>query len=169
MTLYKFFRAVLIGTVLFMGSKLASSSIVMTKPPVVLKYTYVAEIRGSEEGKRFVKYSLDYFNRLGNNQIVTYTHPGTIYARSIVINFIDTEDAAKKLAGIAWPFLFDCDITVYNDFRPIILRQTIIHEYLHCMGYRHSDDKEDIMYFEQAGWPQQNEEKYAKDLLERLK
>jgi hypothetical protein len=56
-------------------------------------------------------------------------------------------EAYPDSIGLAWPGFFSCDIRMRAGENPIEYREALIHEYLHCMGYDHSKDPTDLMYY----------------------
>lgn len=115
---------------------------------MVARQTYVANIYGDPIMVGMVKDSLDYFNHLGNNEVIDYEPKYGKYSRPVTITVKEFSGFWEVgLAGYANLDLDHCTIYVDQDEPDALeFRKTVIHEYLHCVGYDHTANKEDVMY-----------------------
>lgn len=115
--------------------------------PAVLKWGYIASITGPESLVKEVKNSLDYLNKLGNNEVVVYEpSAGIKIPIEIQVKKFDMP-WEKGNAGLTWMMPTKCLITIDEDEQDNSeFIETVIHEYLHCLGYEHVKDSNDVMY-----------------------
>lgn len=138
----------------------------------ILSRSYVSEIKGDMQSVNSAKKSLDYFNSLGNNEIIKFDKPDTLFTRDITIEVREFTfyEELLGLAGYAVPTPTGCTIVMYPWEDVTMFEQVLIHEYLHCMGYiEHHPDEEDVMYYAYRPVTELNLRKYAKQLQEKLK
>jgi len=136
---------------------------------LVVNQTYIADIKGDPIMVSMVKESLDYFNRLGNNEVIDYekkfgdySRPVTIYVKSF------TGFWEVGLAGYANIDLDHCIVYVDQDEPDVLeFQKTVIHEYLHCVGYDHVNDRKDVMY--KAATPGINSDLSIKHYADEIK
>ena len=71
----------------------------------------------------------------------------------------------KTTIGLALPLPWSCDITIKKGLFYEEFRQTLYHEYLHCLGYSHTVNPNDLMFPTLGvGWvTEDNILKYARD------
>lgn len=106
---------------------------------VTIPHTYVKSIDTPTYDNKEVKKILDEFNEMGNNDIVFYEGG----FRAITIGE-GTEDDGN--VGEALPLPFNCDIRLSKTMHYKLMRETLLHEYLHCFGYDHVKEPGDLMY-----------------------
>lgn len=106
--------------------------------------TYVKSINLPSYPK--AKAVLEEFNRLGDNKVVSFDEIKD--GRPIEITEMDEYDRMfySEAVGIATPRLTQCHITIRKGMSDVEFRETLIHEYLHCYGYMHTNDEKDLMY-----------------------
>lgn len=128
--------------------------------------SYIADI--DTPGYKNTKQDLELFNSFGNEQIVQY-EPVTKWSRPIYIKETKTLEGKKEKIGQALVALDYCTITIEEGLNEYEYYLVLIHEYLHCLGYDHVDDPNDIMYYELTDPSIDNIKKYAKEIEERRK
>jgi hypothetical protein len=77
------------------------------------------------------------------------------------------EESGYDILGMAWSLPMYCLILMHDNLEEKLYRTTLIHEYLHCFNYGHSDDVSDIMY--SSNHPRLRDDsidKYLKELKE---
>lgn len=111
----------------------------------MFKNSYIAQINTPSYGE-YTKTVLEEFNSMGDNKIISFTEKK--YGRPIVIHDMPDiiEQANPETLGMAYPGLEGCTIFVKKKQFWMDYRETLLHEYLHCMGYEHTIYKNDLMY-----------------------
>ena len=113
---------------------------------------------------------LQQFNSYGDNKIVSFT--AIENGRPIVIEeMTDIEENVlfEDVAGLAYPKLTSCTIKLRRNLDTKELKDTLLHEYLHCYGYDHVDNPEDLMYYSINPVDKENNiREYAKKLKEEF-
>jgi hypothetical protein len=139
---------------------------------VTPKINYLGEIEGRPHEVVKIRKFLAEFDSLVPTNIV----PTEGY-RKISITVIDDFwynpllPPGKKIIGSAKVMWISCPITLprehFTDDQE--MKDTVIHEYLHCFGYKHIDILTDLMY--KSSWlvDPKSVQRYAEDLEERLK
>lgn len=130
--------------------------------------SYIAEINTPNYGNKTTKEMLDHFNALGNNKAVFY-EPKTVASRPIYIRELEVIGGKESIVGQALPLWDKCEITLKKGLDYETYYQVLLHEYLHCLGYTHSLDKNDLMYYSVNYADETNVLKYAKEIEERNK
>lgn len=130
--------------------------------------SYIAEINTPYYGNKTTKEMLDHFNALGNNKAVFY-EPKTVASRPIYIGELEVIEGKENIVGLALPLWDKCEITLKKGLDHKTYYQVLLHEYLHCLGYTHSWDKNDLMYYSVNYVDETNVLKYAKEIEERNK
>lgn len=124
---------------------------------VMIPYTYVDSINTTKYNKAIIKSILDEFNEMGDNVIVKYKKG----IRPITI----TEVEDFSLLGEAYVRTEKCEIIIKKGLDFKLLRETVLHEYLHCFDYDHIKVPGDLMYPSDAYEASEASIKdYAKDL-----
>lgn len=131
--------------------------------------TYVENIDTPSYGNKTETILKD-FSSLQDDKIIAFTPID--YGRTIQIKEMDDSLFYSVLIpdaiGLAEPGLFNCKIYLKKGLSNAIYRETVIHEYLHCMGYMHVNDEFDIMYYSVTPFnKERNIRDYARDLRER--
>ena len=82
----------------------------------------------------------------------------------------DLEEMGRPdLLGEARPLFKSCTITLRKNQSYLNYRETVLHEYLHCMGYSHVPNKMDLMYFKLNPIDKEhNIRQYAKEVLKKF-
>jgi hypothetical protein len=132
------------------------------------KNTYIEVIDTPSYGNQ-TKEILQEFNALGDNKIISFTKIKN--GRPVQIREMTSFD--KRLSpyaiGMARPLFKSCTIVLRSNLDYVDYRETVLHEYLHCMGYAHSLDKKDLMYFQLNPVDKEdNIKQYAKEVLRKF-
>lgn len=130
--------------------------------------SYIAEIDTPHYGTKTTKDMLDQFNKLGNNKAVSYV-PKNVTSRPIYIKELEVIEGKESVVGQALPLWDRCEITLEKGLDYKTYYQVLLHEYLHCLGYTHSWDQNDLMYYSVNYADETNIIKYAKEIEERNK
>ena len=138
--------------------------------PRILKETYIAEIKGDPTEKAIIKDALDYFNNMADGKIIRYDKSESYFARPVTLEMHDFEKDLffNNLDGLTFVKSDSCKIQVRPTSNPVEFKQVLIHEYLHCMGYDHIDNPEDVMYPSYSEVKEENLKKYAEELKKKL-
>lgn len=134
---------------------------------ILFPYSYVAVINTESYKEAEIKNILEDFNKLGHLKLVRYEgiRPIIIYDR----NFTDKGKEWRLGETMGAPLW--CEIQLKKDMSPYFLRFVLIHEYLHCFGYDHTNIPSDLMYpeisynltdFDLLMYAQDLEKKYGK-------
>ena len=113
------------------------------------------------------RFALYDFNRRVPTNIVPYggTRPVNIYPLKGVVKIIH-----PSALGVAYPGLNSCDI--YMNMEELtnykIFKNTLVHEYLHCLGYNHVDNPNDLMYYVDTDHDDSEITKWAKKIEEEI-
>lgn len=127
--------------------------------------TYIKYIDTPNYGED-TKIILENFNKLGDNQIVKYngTRPITIEEMSL-----GDELLYPGTLGFAVIYPTHCEIKLRTGAKLLEYKETVLHEYLHCFGYEHINDENDLMNpYETFIDKEENIRYYARDLKERV-
>lgn len=114
-----------------------------------LPRTYIATIDTPTYTNNRTKAILENFNILGDSKAVKF---GPIDAgRPISIYEMDENNILYKLLfpdsiGMTHTYLDKCIIYLKKGQNPVTYRETVIHEFLHCMNYKHSPAVNDVMF-----------------------
>lgn len=122
--------------------------------PSYIRNSYIAEIKGDLLDIRLAEKYLDIFNNYGHYKIVKFkietnmTKPRPIRIEIRELGETSYEQLyADKALALTYTTDKDCKIIMttnldsYKQFE-----STLIHELLHCYGYDHVNDEEDVMY-----------------------
>jgi hypothetical protein len=138
------------------------------KTSVKFKQSYVSSINTSYYSEGTIKEILNEFNKKGDDKIVQFNKIEG--GRPITINEVTDDNIVFKVLfpeaiGITYPLYDKCTIYLLNSLSYDTLRETVIHEYLHCFNYEHVSDRSDLMYeFDNNEDKEASINKYAKDL-----
>lgn len=85
------------------------------------------------------------FSDMSGGQIVSFDK--IQLGRPITISEIEYDDDtfAPEVLGVAYPSYTKCNIKIRKDLEDSVFRETLIHEYLHCYGYWHVLNENDLM------------------------
>lgn len=143
--------------------------------PILIRASYIAEIKGDLLNVELTKKYLDKFNKYGHNNIVKYKAPKGI-ARPITIEIRpfgkDTYEKLQKdiMLGYAISTERSCIIVIKDDLvTEEQFKQVIIHEFLHCYFYDHTDINGDLMYPYYTPPKDSNIQAYALEVENRIK
>ena len=141
--------------------------------PLYMKGSYIASIDTPSYGNK-VKEDLQYFSSLSNNEVVSfnkkhlYNRPIRITEKDdLAIPFLQEEEKGMIILGRTFGVPFSASIVLRKGMKDAQLKSTVIHEYLHAMGYEHTDDEFDLMYPYSNDW-QNNFKEWADKLNKRL-
>lgn len=147
---------------LYMGSVL-QPIIFVTFRPTIIKGSYIRSINTPNLGNEKVKEILDKFNKMGYDRIVNKEgwRP---------IDIVENKDLPGSMIGAASVGLDACRIELESKsfHNALMAEQVVIHEYLHCLGYEHTSDPQDLMFASYNRSSEDNVLKYAKDVYNRL-
>jgi hypothetical protein len=131
--------------------------------------SYIAEIDTPHYGNSTTKQMLEHFNQHGNGKAVQWAAKDTILSRAIYIRESENIQGKESVVGQALPLWTSCDIIIEKGLDLETYYNVLLHEYLHCLGYTHSRDQNDLMYYSVSYCPEENIIKYAKEIEERNK
>lgn len=105
-----------------------------------IKFSYINTLNLPSYEKRGIssKKILDNFNSLGYNKAVQYKG-----RRPIII--FEVDKIPKNVVGYAQVRLNHCIIKIEKGLTAIDFKNVLIHEYLHCLGFNHVNDKSNLM------------------------
>jgi len=110
------------------------------------KNTYIELIDTPSYGEE-TKQILEEFNSLAPGPIVSFKK----LKNGRPIRITEMTESSRywnpSAIGLAWPGFLSCEIQVRIGEDFLDYREVLIHEYLHCMGYGHSKDPLDLMYY----------------------
>lgn len=121
---------------------------------LLLKYTipqtYILTIDTPTYSNNATQEILEEFNKLGNYNAVKFGIRGQL-GRPVTIKEMDENSLLYRYVwptaiGLTNVFLDKCIIYLKKGQNSITYRETVIHEYLHCMGYQHVTARNDVMY-----------------------
>jgi len=128
--------------------------------------SYVIKIDTPSYGNENTRKYLDYFNSLGDGKVVSYEKEGN-FDRTITITEVGLFEGSEFTIGRAKPRWNYCHIAIKKGLDQYSYAMVLYHEYLHCLGYSHTKDNTDLMYYD-LNWPSlENLRKYAKDVKKR--
>lgn len=108
-----------------------------------------------------MKKILDNFADLEDTRIVKYSG-----IRPIKI--VDKNFKESYKLGLAYDYLYGCTITLDTGLSGDTLKHVLLHEYLHCMGFRHVKEDGDLMSEYLSFVSENNIKKYAKLLRRKM-
>jgi uncharacterized protein YjaZ len=127
--------------------------------------SYINKINTTSYSQKDIKKVLDNFNKMGDNVIVTYSgyRPINISEAKVV------EDGDKRSAlGTASSNMYSCNIVIQSSMPPKKMRSVLLHEYLHCMNFRHVESLGDLMSAYLDKFPSEKNIKGYAQKLKRL-
>lgn len=104
--------------------------------------TYIAQIQTPSYSNNLTMEILEEFNAMGGGKIVSFSPIKN--GRPVTITEVDPED---NILGSTLPAFTKCTITIRKGLPYAEYRETLLHEYLHCYGVGHTNDKRDLMYW----------------------
>lgn len=129
--------------------------------------SFVVKIDTPHYGNDSTKKYLQYFNSLGDNKAVSFDSENGKYDRTIVISELGTIPGKETTIGQAYPRWDHCHIVIEKGLDEYSYAMVLYHEYLHCLGYSHVEDPEDLMYYSLNWSSVENLRKYAQDVKKR--
>jgi hypothetical protein len=127
--------------------------------------SYVRYINTSYYSKEDVLEVLQQFNDMGDGVIVRFGSKGRH------IDIYENTDLGDRTLGQSLPMLPNrCKIYLKPGMDYSTFRETLIHEFLHCMGYVHEEyDEFDLMYpYLTKIWKEDNIKDYAQKLKRKF-
>lgn len=131
--------------------------------------SYIKEINTPSYSNELTIAMLEHFNSYGNGKVVKFKDNGKILSRPITIREVDYIEGDRQIIGAAAPSFDSCDIVIEKNLDIETYYLVLLHEYLHCLGYMHTDDENDLMYYSTGEVKEQNIIYYAKDVEKRNK
>lgn len=130
---------------ILISSMLVREALINIWGKAYFKYTYIESIDTTTYGS-WTKEILKEFNSYGKNKIITFDK--IKYGRPVMINDMPDyyESANPRTLGSTWPGFTQCVIWMRKGQSYVLYRETLIHEYIHCMNYNHTNDEYDLMY-----------------------
>jgi len=129
--------------------------------------SYIKEIQTTVIPKSQIENSLRLFNAIGYNRIVKSSGYRPIIIKDIPRDGLMYKLFKGRVAGLAWSGLTACTIYLNPDLMltgPMDVFTTTLHEYLHCLGYSHVDNSNDLMYYSSSDASLSSIEGYAEVL-----
>jgi len=127
--------------------------------------SYILSINTPYYGDKTRK-NLDTFNFMGEGEAVQFGEV-TPKSRPITIEEVSSFPNRPETVGMAYVSLDFCSITIKTGLTEYEYFLVLIHEYLHCLGYNHVEDPDDIMYYSLTYPTSSNIKKYAQEIKER--
>jgi hypothetical protein len=129
--------------------------------------SYINNIETNEIPKEYIQFSLNYFNYLGFNKVVKFSGSRPINIIEMPRDSFLYSYSVNSIAGMAKPGYRSCTIYLNPDILSsgfTQVKNTVLHEYLHCLGFSHVDNKADLMYYSSSGAAETSIEGYAETL-----
>lgn len=128
----------------------------------ILKTTFIYDMYLEDYEKKDLKNIFSDFNDMADKKIIHYKGVRPI--------FIYEKKLPDTVLGTAIPMPGLCIIALTKNMKPEKLKAVLIHEYLHCMGYEHTNIYCDLMYttvcpYLNNSYLKSSMEKYANSLL----
>jgi hypothetical protein len=144
----------------------------------VFPQSYISIIDTPEYSSEWTYEVLNEFNAMGDGKAVNFSKPGRV-DRPITIGekadleiippFLRDPNYTMVTIGRAYVEDYSCKITLKTGLDYATFRTTLIHEYLHCMGYEHVEgDPNDLMAPVDGQVPEENIRQYAKDVAKKI-
>lgn len=130
--------------------------------------SYVEHIDTPSYGHKTTMDVLEKFNSYGHGNAVNF-HRKSPASRAIYITEAQEIPGKETVIGQALPLWDRCDIVVEKGLDPTTYYHVLLHEYLHCLGYTHSWNEQDLMYPSITYAPESNIMQYAEEIAERNK
>jgi hypothetical protein len=131
--------------------------------------SYIAEIDTPHYGNKTTIDMLEHFNQYGGGNAVRWVAKDSFLSRAIYIREASEIKGQETVIGQALPLWTKCDIVIEKGLDLTTYYNVLLHEYLHCLGYTHSRDENDLMYYSVSYCSEENIIKYAKEIEERNK
>jgi hypothetical protein len=130
--------------------------------------TYVAEINTPSYGT-MTEEVLSEFNMYGKGKIISFVKINKgrpVYIREMTL---EQERQNPYTLGMTFPWFKECLIYMRSGLDSETFKDTLLHEYLHCMGYGHTIDKKDLMYYSLYSIDKtENIKQYARKVLRKF-
>lgn len=130
--------------------------------------SYVAEVNMPTYGNDTTIDMLKKFDQSVGGGVIAFK-PNEQFSRAVRIREADQIPGKESVIGQALPLWTECDIVIEKGLDYETYYQVLLHEYLHCLGYMHTNDPNDLMYPSVTMAPESNLLKYAKEIKERRK
>lgn len=143
----------------------------------VFPQSYVSVVNTPEYSSEWTYQVLNEFNEMGDGLAVNFSKPGRV-DRPITIGekddleiippFLRDPNYTMVTIGLAHVEDYSCKITLKTGLDYATFRTTLMHEYLHCLGYDHVDnDVTDLMTPADGPISEESIKKYAKDVASK--
>jgi len=137
------------------------------------KFSYLKNVRGSDQEIASTLQVLGDFHMADGSgskiprvgwRPITITYINDFIQNEFVVDGL----YLNGLAHVKWG---SCDITISRARTASSdkFTRTLTHEYLHCFGYKHIDNKNDVMYPYQRKVTEESVRAYSRDLNKRLR
>jgi len=164
--MFHYIKLVLIAAVLYYGYMF--HEMIMIKS-LLLKTSYLKSIETKGIDPAKVKELLLAWGlySVGDNIVPTKGHR-PIYIKDMYINGSFYKAHRRYVRGVAFVYPTSCRIYINPDIygKPGVAR-TILHEYLHCLGYSHVDNPFDLMYTSSGNSTLKSVQGYGIDVYRR--
>lgn len=137
--------------------------------------SYIATIDTPTYTNKASKEVLVDFSKLGDNKLIFFNKDKNHWRPIYITEIKDIKYKAYPLRpdlitiGLAQVGLTDCKISLKTGLEYDIFKTTLLHEVLHCFGYKHVyNNPHDLMYPISNTVPNSNIKWYAKDLEKRM-
>lgn len=145
---------------------------------IVFPQSYVQVVQTPHYSNEWTYKVLKEFNDMGDGHAVNFSKEGRVDRPITIGEKADLDRIPKffrdpnyKLVTIGLAHIQDysCKITLKTGLDYATFRTTLIHEYLHCMGYEHVEgDPNDLMAPVDGQVPEENIRQYAKDVAKKI-
>lgn len=170
----KFLTEVILFLIIYLYTFVIAMAIIPPIKMAVGKYyffpdSHISSIDTPTYEEKNIRWVLDKFNEMCDINIVRYKHESGL-VRPIKIREVDQFMFSPATIGRAWVQRKACEIELLKDMDVVQFRTTLLHEYLHCMGYGHVSKRSgDLMSPTDGFITEANIEEYAKDLCKVIK
>jgi len=143
----------------------------------IVPEAYISSINTPYYSNAWTKQVLEEFNAMADGKAVLFAphvidRPITISESEdleVIPKFLRDPNYNLVTIGLAEREVMSCKITLKTNLDYATFRTTLIHEYLHCMGYDHVEgDPNDLMAPVDGNISEENIRKYAKDVARRI-
>lgn len=139
---------------------------------------YIAEIKTKTYSKKDVLQVLHEFNSMAEGRDAVLFQKHVIDRKIIITDAEDLEiiplflrEPGRTTIGRALETELNCTIILKTGLDYATFRSTLVHEYLHCMGFDHVDADNDLMSaVDKDGVviPEENIKEYAKKVADKI-
>ncbi len=130
--------------------------------------SYVAEVNMPTYGNEETLAMFRKFDQSVGGGVIAFK-PSDGFSRAVRIREAEQIPGKESVIGQALPLWTECDKVIEKGLDYETYYHTLLHEYLHCLGYLHTNDPSDLMYPSVSETPESNLLKYANEIKERRK